>query len=293
MSIFEIPIVIDGPNYINRIQEMSINKNIISRQLSFTNFREALIKLLRDNNINAELSKIEFVCSKKLFGSGDQKFTQEERDVLLQRIMRENGVHIEEVNLPGSSEKGVDTMISTKIETFSDNFKYIILITNDRDFVPLLVKMREKGINVILVSITNNTPVELVNECYLTIELSKEYECLFKYEYLHFPIYESFDIEKFRRIIAEADDRVNNQLRVSQTGFVYLSKDKVGAEDIRLLQFRYETFTAGNGYVGPKPASDDQYIKREYEELMLAWKHKDRVPSYIDVPIEVYIKDSK
>lgn len=293
MQVYDIPIVIDGPNYINRIQEMSIDKKIISRQLSFTNFRETILRLLKDNGINADLSIIEFVCSKKLFGSGVQKFTQDERDNLLQRIMREKGVHIEEVHLPGSSEKGVDTMISTKIETFSNTFKYVILITNDRDFVPLLAKMRAKGTNVILVSIAESVPIELVNECYLNIELTEEYECLFKYEYPHYPIYKDFDIEKYREIIAEADDRVHNQLRVSKTGFVYVSKDKVGAEDILLVQFRYETYMAGNRYVGPKPASDDKYIKDEYEELMLAWKHKDIVPDYIDAPISVYVKDSK
>ena len=37
-----IPIIIDGPNYINRILDMSIDNDIISNQLSFKNFRNVI-----------------------------------------------------------------------------------------------------------------------------------------------------------------------------------------------------------------------------------------------------------
>ena len=278
----DIPIIIDGPNYINRILDMSIDKDIISNQLSFNNFRDALKIQLNGKGVNAQLQKIEFVCSKKLFGEKLKKFTQIERDVMLDRIMFERGVHIEEIDLPGSQEKGVDNMITTKIESFSEKYKQIILITNDRDFVPLLSKMRKKETNIILVSLSKTVPKELINESYIVINLYNQYECLFNYNYPHYPLYRDFDLKKYREIVSNADDRVNNQFRVTTTGFVYLSYKDTGFKNILGLQFRYETYGAGNGYVGPVAASDSKYIEKGYKELIMAWKRKDSIPSYLD-----------
>jgi len=270
----DIPIIIDGPNYINRILDMSIDKDIISNQLSFNNFRDALKIQLNGKGVNAQLQKIEFVCSKKLFGEKLKKFTQIERDVMLDRIMFERGVHIEEIDLPGSQEKGVDNMITTKIESFSEKYKQIILITNDRDFVPLLSKMRKKETNIILVSLSKTVPKELVNESYIVINLYNQYECFFNYNYPHYPLYRDFDLKKYREIVSNADDRVNNQLRVTKTGFVYLSYEDTGFKNLLLVRFRWETYGAGNGYVGPVAASDSKYIEKGYKELMMEWKHK-------------------
>ena len=270
----DIPIIIDGPNYVNRILDMSIDKDIISNQLSFKNFRDVLKIQLKERGIDVQLPIIEFVCSKKLFGSSSKKFIQSERDTMLERVMNEQGVHIEEVNLPGSTEKGVDNMITMKIEFFSERYKQIILITNDRDFVPLLSKMRNKGTNIILVSLSKTVPKELINECYISINLYNQYECFFKYDYPHYPLYRDFDLKKYREIVSNADDRVNNQLRVTKTGFVYLSYEDTGFKNLLLVRFRWETYGAGNGYVGPVAASDSKYIEKGYKELMMEWKHK-------------------
>lgn len=60
-----IPIVIDGPNYINRILDMSIDKDIISKQLSFDNFRETIKDELLKVGIISNLNIVEFICSQK------------------------------------------------------------------------------------------------------------------------------------------------------------------------------------------------------------------------------------
>ena len=270
----DIPIIIDGPNYINRILDMSIDKDIISNQLSFKNFRDVLKIQLKERGIDVQLQKIEFVCSKKLFGSSSKKFTQSERDTMLERVINEQGVHIEEIDLPGSQEKGVDNMITTKIESFSEKYKQIILITNDRDFVPLLSKMRKKETNIILVSLSKTVPKELINESYIIINLYNQYECLFNYNYPHYPLYRDFDLKKYREIVSNADDRVNNQFRVTKTGFVYLSYKDTGFKNLLLIRFRWETYGAGNGYVGPVAASDSKYIEKGYKELMMEFQHK-------------------
>jgi len=275
----DIPIIIDGPNYINRILDMSIDKDIISNQLSFENFRDVLKIQLKERGIDVRLPIIEFVCSKKLFGSSSKKFTQSERDLMLEGVMKEQGVHIEEVNLPGSTEKGVDNMITMKIEFFSERYKQIILITNDRDFVPLLSKMRNGGTNIILVSLSETVPKELINECYISINLYNQHECFFKYNYPHYPLYRDFDLKRYREIVSNADDRVNNQFRVTKTGFVYLSYKDTGFKNILGLKFRFSTFGGGNGYVGPLAASDSKYIEEGYKKLIMAWKSKG---SFID-----------
>lgn len=291
MDSFSSPLIIDGPNFINRVLDMKIDKDIISNQLSFKDFRKRITAKLLDEDINIQIPIIEFVCSKKLFGSGIKKFTQEERDLLIKRLMKEKGVHIEEVHLPGSSEKGVDNMVSSKIETFSKNFEYIVLISNDSDYVPTLKKMREQGTKIILVNISDNPSNELINESFLTIDMYEEYECLFEYSYPVYFIYDNFTKENFKELISNADDRINNQLRVNKNGLIYISHKAVGAQDLILVQFRFETYGAFNQYVGPKAASRKKYINEEYDELKLAWKYKHKVDDYIDISVRNFLDE--
>ena len=79
-------------------------------------------------------------------------------------------------------------------------------------------------------------------------------------------------IDDVRKMIAVGDDTHDNQIRVTQDGQVYLSQDIVGAESIGNLRFRFETFDAGDGYVGPDAAADDEYIKCIYRNLIGNWK---------------------
>lgn len=277
-----IPIVIDAPNYINRILDMSIDKDIISTQLSFSGFRETIREKLRKTGIMSNLNIVEFVCSQKIFGNKEKKFSKDEQNLLLDRIKTEPGVHVEKVNIPSNSkqEKGVDTMITTKTESFSENHNYIILVSNDQDFVPLLTKMREKGKKIILVSVSQSIPKHLVNESYMVINLYDEYECLFSYKYPQYPLYRDFNIEKYKEVISNADDRLCNQIRVTKTGFIFRSYKDTGFKNTLGLKFRSVTFGAKNEYVGPKAASDSDYIKNNYNKLMLAWKNKSSIDFY-------------
>ncbi len=45
----------------------------------------------------------------------------------------------------------------------------------------------------------------------------------------------------------------------------------VGAEDIGNLCFRLGTWLAGNGYVGPGAANEDEWIDRVYDVLQENW----------------------
>lgn len=81
----------------------------------------------------------------------------------------------------------------------------------------------------------------------------------------------SLTIDQVRNMISNADDMINNQIRVTKTGNVYVST-VVGAKDISDLKFRYETYLAGNGYVGLKAAADNKYIQNLYNRLRRDWR---------------------
>jgi hypothetical protein len=79
-----------------------------------------------------------------------------------------------------------------------------------------------------------------------------------------------FTRERVRELIGSGDDSKNTQLRVSNDGRAYISY-VVGAEEIEDLCFRLETSIAGNGYVGPDAANDDDWIDRVYKVLQENW----------------------
>lgn len=77
--------------------------------------------------------------------------------------------------------------------------------------------------------------------------------------------------QELKDLIANADDNYANQIRVKENGQVYISTT-VGAEDIEGLRFRFETFDAGNGYVGQKAANDASYVDETYQALKKCWE---------------------
>jgi len=278
-----VPIVIDGPNFINRILELEIDKDIIAKQITLDGFRKRLNNIFEEMDINIRVDLMKFVCSKKLFGQSKNKFTQQERDSMIQRLMNERGVHIEEVSLLGSSEKGVDTTVSSLLEAFSEKCDDMFLISHDRDYVPVLKRLREKSKKLYLIALNDKFPIELANEAYQTIRMDQEWRHFFTYSYLTYYINKDFSIEKFRDLVSNADDRQNNQLRVDNDGEIYYSYRYVGAQNINCVKFRYETCDAYNGYVGPKAASDEEYISRNHEDVMYGWCKGAK--GYFDYPI--------
>jgi hypothetical protein len=59
---------------------------------------------------------------------------------------------------------------------------------------------------------------------------------------------------------------------VDHNGEVHVSVVPEHEDEIRAKsKFRYETLDAGNGYVGPPAADDEEYIKRELDYLKRDW----------------------
>ena len=82
---------------------------------------------------------------------------------------------------------------------------------------------------------------------------------------------ETLTINELIELIKNGDDNYDNQIRVTKEGKIFLSRT-VGAENISDLKFRFETFDAGNGYVGPEAADDEAYINDLYKGLTNSWK---------------------
>lgn len=88
-----------------------------------------------------------------------------------------------------------------------------------------------------------------------------------------------FTLNGVRALIASTDDSQNRQLRVTNDGIAFLS-NIVGNISTDNLAFRFETWDAGNDYVGSTASQDIEWVSRVYEALKKNWPNPKS--SYID-----------
>lgn len=81
----------------------------------------------------------------------------------------------------------------------------------------------------------------------------------------------TFTIDQMRELIYNGNDNFNNQIRVSNDGFIFLSDDKTGLDSIEKIKYRMETFCAGNEYIGPKASTDNKYVSSLFTMFTTAW----------------------
>ena len=91
---------------------------------------------------------------------------------------------------------------------------------------------------------------------------------------------ETITLDDLKTLIASGDDSHDNQLRVTNSGEVFLSQD-VGAENLENIKFRFETFDAGNECVGEIAANDDTLMKALYNAMKDTWE-SDSKETHID-----------
>ncbi|WP_347905295.1 hypothetical protein [Pseudomonas purpurea] len=78
-------------------------------------------------------------------------------------------------------------------------------------------------------------------------------------------------LESVRQLLASASDDEHTQLRVTKTGFAYISSGVVGGSNIEGLLFRLETWAKGSGYVGAVAASDAVWVMQIFNALQQNW----------------------
>jgi hypothetical protein len=98
-------------------------------------------------------------------------------------------------------------------------------------------------------------------------------------------------VDELRELISSCDDLSGHHvLWVAKNGDVYVSqiprdKTPIGFEEANPnMQLRCETFVAGNEYVGPEAAKDDEWLNQLFQTLEEEWPHAKRQPrvEYID-----------
>jgi len=68
------------------------------------------------------------------------------------------------------------------------------------------------------------------------------------------------------------DQNYSHRMWVDHDGEVHVSVIPEHEDEIRAKsKFRYESLDVGNGYVGPRAAADEEYIKKELEYLKRDW----------------------
>jgi hypothetical protein len=94
-------------------------------------------------------------------------------------------------------------------------------------------------------------------------------------------------IQELRELIRRCDDSATHHvLWVKKNGDVELSRIPKnvtsvgfgnGPRDMQDMQVRFETFQAGNEYVGPEAADDDEWVSELFDRLIEKWHQaKDR-----------------
>jgi hypothetical protein len=99
-------------------------------------------------------------------------------------------------------------------------------------------------------------------------------------------------IEQLRALLRQADDSVGHHvLWVKRSGEVELSRipgerTPLGFEkDHPEMQMRYETFMAGNEYVGPEAAEDGEWVSELFNSLLKEWPKARGKPEVASVVI--------
>lgn len=168
-------IVIDGPNFINQLHRLGRDKEYIMKTLSFPFFHGVIQQKLAENGLYSHpFLHTEFICS-NLTKIG--QFKGEEREKLLAKMRRQTGVSVRIVNLSrrkeDRGEKGVDmTVFSTMIER-GGILTHVVLLGGDKDYVPALNALTKRNIHTVVVGIDDGKSEELINECYLFLNLEE------------------------------------------------------------------------------------------------------------------------
>lgn len=80
----------------------------------------------------------------------------------------------------------------------------------------------------------------------------------------------NYNFQDIADLLASGDDSTHTQLRVSQDGKAYLSKD-IGNDNLNGVALRFETWLAGNGYVGTDASNDTEFVTRIFNALQNNW----------------------
>lgn len=239
----EMDIIIDGDSLFDRLIELKIDEDILCKQFSVMKFQKVI-----EDGILRKSKKCTIVFSKEDSHYNEEVICRFEAEgtqvVILENRLQVNEFVCEQMNqnfelvLVSSSE----TMMSKVSQEKGDCYLYTVSFENDLPtrFVPIFFSKGD------ITSIGLNNCFNY-NEC-KTIHVKNITEAIYK------------------DMLANANDCISHQLRVDWSGDVYISTI-TGAEEIDNVKFRWESWDPGNGYAGPRAASDHEYVKQSVASL--------------------------
>ena len=249
-------IVIDGNSLFDRLIKLKIDEDILYKQFSVMKFQRVIEEsiLRKSKKCKIVFSKDNIYYNKDLIcrieAEGIPVIVLESRLQCIEFVCQQIRRTFELVLVSTS-----DDLVS-KVSLEKDNY-YLYTVSFENDL--------PKQSSPIFFSRGDITSMGLnhcfnYNEC-KTINIKNITEAIYK------------------DMLSNANDCISHQLRVDWSGDVYLSTI-TGAEEIDGIKFRWESWNPGNGYAGPRAASDHEYVKQSVASLKKCWE--DGVRGYCD-----------
>jgi len=255
-------LVVDMDTFEARINALGIDRDLIQQQFSMDSFSNLLEKYTKQSCDNIIV-------------------IYREETELLKNIARSKKVILEQYENKAVSLKKM-------FHTFKKRTKDFVVLSNDLEVLDVLGECRAEELKIVGVNLDDDLHWKLKGQFFDIIELGTEKDDFFSYDEEIYYNIRKLTKDDYRRMIANASNKHDHQLRVSKGGEVWMSRI-VAAQDINDLQFRWETYDAYNSYVGPKAASDKEYVDETYNELK--WDWDNGIKGYIDLwlaPAGVY-----
>jgi hypothetical protein len=176
-------LIIDGPNFINDLHRFGKDFNYIMNTLSFHSVHGIIQRRLNIHGLRGHpFVHTYFVCA----DSGKLgKLQNEQKIAFLQKLSNEQGVTVDEIKQSHKrgGEQQVDMNVFIRmlemgpLALHKDEWRAIVLISSDSDYVPAIRMLSKMGTHTITVGFrelgAKKFPNELINESFLFLEMSE------------------------------------------------------------------------------------------------------------------------
>jgi len=176
-------IIIDGPNFINDLQNNGKDCDYIMNTLSL----HKIHGIVQEKITKKGLRGLPFIHTYFICGEtgriGD--FQGEDRKNLIRKLQTETGVTVDEIKQghKHEKEKQVDMNVFIRMlemgplaRPYHDEWRHIVLMSKDTDFVPAIRMLSQMGVHTVVAGFDSSKspyPVELKNESYLFLNMAE------------------------------------------------------------------------------------------------------------------------
>jgi uncharacterized LabA/DUF88 family protein len=178
-------IVIDGPNFINDLERGGKDRDYFLNTLSLPTMQVIIQQKLNEHGLRSHpFVHTYFVCAEN--NQIGEQIKGKDKTLFLNKLKCERGVTVDEIKQSHThgKEKQLDMNVFIRMlemgpfaRPVHDEWRHIVLISSDSDFVPAIRMLSQMGVHTILVGFktlkNKEYPIELINESYLFLEISE------------------------------------------------------------------------------------------------------------------------